>query len=92
MKVENKISIAVAICFLAIGMAISALKITVSSGILSGIFAVGLSLLVTSLYKHFKYGEGGEQDERTKKIMYRACRLVDCYAGFGYSAYDGGEI
>lgn len=72
MKVENKISIAVAICFLALGMAISALKITVSSGILTGIFAVGLSLLATSLYKHFKYGEEVEQDERTKKIMYRA--------------------
>ena len=72
MKVENKISIAVAICFLALGMAISALKITVSSGILTGIFAVGLSLLLTTLVKHFKYGEGVEEDERTKKITARA--------------------
>lgn len=31
-----------------------------------------VSLLFTSLIRHFKYGEGVEQDERTKKIMYRA--------------------
>jgi len=58
--------------FLALGLAISALNVYVSPGILTGIFAVGLSLLFTSIYRHFKYGEGIEQDERTKKIMYRA--------------------
>ena len=72
MKQKNKLTIAVAVCFLALGVAISALKIPVNSGILSGIFAVGLSLLVTTTYKHLKYGEGIEQDERTKKIMSRA--------------------
>ncbi len=72
MKDKNKINIAIAVGFLAMGTGLSALNISVNQGILSGIFAVGLSLLFTSLYKHFKYGEGVEQDERTKKITSRA--------------------
>ena len=72
MKIENKISIAVAVGFLALGMILSNYPGSVSSGILSGTFAIGLSMLFTSLYKHFKYGEGVEQDERTRKVMYRA--------------------
>jgi hypothetical protein len=72
MKIENKLSIAVAICFLAVGMILSNYPGVVSSGILSGTFAVGLSMLFASLYKHFKYGDGVEQDERTRKVMYRA--------------------
>jgi hypothetical protein len=72
MKIENKVSIAVAVVFLAIGMILSNYPGVVSSGILSGTFAVGLSMLFTSLYKHFKYGDGVEQDERTRKVMNRA--------------------
>lgn len=72
MKQKNKISIVIAVGFLAVGTAISALKIDVYSPILSGIFAVGLSLLFTTIYKHFKFGEGVEKDERTKRIMCRA--------------------
>ena len=72
MKIKNKISIAVAVGFLAMGMILSNYPGSVSSGILSGIFAVGLSMLFVSLYKHFKYGEGVEQDERTRRVMYRA--------------------
>ena len=64
----NKINIAIAVGFLAMGIGLSALNISVNPGILSGIFAIGLSLLFTGLYKHFKYGDGVEQDERTKKI------------------------
>ncbi len=67
MKIKNKIGIAVAVGFLAIGMILSNYPGIVSSGILSGIFAVGLSMLFTSLYKHFKYGDGVEQDEEQKK-------------------------
>ncbi len=72
MKLKNKVSIAVALCFIAIWIVTSVLNIKVISPILSAIFAIGVSLLFTSLYSHFKYGEGVEQDERTKKIMYRA--------------------
>lgn len=72
MNIENKAGIAVAVGFLALGMILSNYPGSVSSGILSGIFAVGLSMLFVSLYKHFKYGEGVEQDERTRKVMYRA--------------------
>ena len=72
MKKENKITIAVAVSFLGLGMILSNYPGRVSSGILSGIFAVGLSMLVVSLYKHFRYGDEVEQDERTGKLMYRA--------------------
>ncbi|MFZ3382808.1 MAG: hypothetical protein WA144_02665 [Candidatus Methanoperedens sp.] len=72
MKIENKVGIAVAVGFLAIGMILSNYPGVVSSGILSGIFAVGISMLFTSLYNHFKYGDEVEQDERTRKVMYRA--------------------
>jgi len=72
MKIENKVSIAVAVGFLAIGMILSNYPGVVSSGILSYTFAVGLSMLFVSLYKHFKYGDEVEQDERTRKVMYRA--------------------
>ncbi|CAG0953160.1 MAG: hypothetical protein OIN86_17880 [Candidatus Methanoperedens sp.] len=72
MKIKNKVSIAVAVAFLGLGMILSNYPGAVSSGILSGTFAVGLSMLFVSLYKHFKYGDGVEQDERTRKVMYRA--------------------
>lgn len=72
MKQKNKISIAVALSFIALGIALTALKINVSSPIMSGIFAVGLSMLFVSLYKHFKFGEGVDEDERTKKVTARA--------------------
>ncbi|VVB52008.1 Uncharacterised protein [uncultured archaeon] len=72
MKKENKIRIAVAVGFLALGMILSNYPGSLSSGLLSGTFAIGLSMLFASLYKHFKYGEGIEQDERTRKVMYRA--------------------
>lgn len=72
MKLKNKISIAIAVGFLALWIALSALKINVSSPILSAIFSVGLSLLFVSLYKHFRFGEGVKQDERTKKVTCRA--------------------
>lgn len=72
MKRKNKVSIAVALSFIAIWVVISVLNIKVISPLLSAIFAVGVSLLFASLYKHFKFGEGVEQDERTRKIMYRA--------------------
>lgn len=72
MKLENKVSIVVAVCFLAAGVVMNVLSVPLSSGILSGVFAVGLSLLFVSLYKHFKYGDDVEQDERTRKVMYQA--------------------
>ncbi len=72
MKLKHKISIVVALCFIAIWVVISVLNIKVISPIMSAMFAVGVSLLFTSLFKHLKYGEGVEQDERTKKVMYRA--------------------
>ncbi len=31
-----------------------------------------MSLLFVTIYKHFKYGESAEQDDRMRKIMYRA--------------------
>ncbi len=72
MKLKIKISIAVAICLIALGVVIDVLNINVIYPVLSGIFAAGISLLSTSLYRHFKFGEGVEHDERTKKLMYRA--------------------
>lgn len=72
MKDKNKINIAIAAGFLAMGVGLRALNISVNPGILLGIFAIGLSLLFTSLYKHFKYGDGIEQDERTKATTSRA--------------------
>ncbi|CAG0978144.1 hypothetical protein METP3_01910 [Methanosarcinales archaeon] len=72
MKIKNKISIAVAVGFLALGMILSNYPGSVSPEILSGTFAIGLSMLFVSLYKYFKYGEGVEQDERTRNVMYRA--------------------
>ena len=74
MKKKNKINISIAVGFLALGMGLNALNISVNPGILSGIFAIGLSLLFTSLYNHFKYGDEVEQDERTKKIISSAMK------------------
>jgi uncharacterized membrane protein len=38
----------------------------------SVMFAAGLSMLLSSLIRYKKYGDGPEQDERTKKISYTA--------------------
>ncbi len=72
MKIGNKVRIVVAVGFLALGMILSNYPGVVSSGILSGTFAVGLSMLFATLYTNFKYGDGVGQDERTRKAMYRA--------------------